>query len=71
MPMLKRKTDFTVIDKGTSFAVHCRVSDWDGAEWHWVNGWFVASYKTAGAAEKAAEARNAEFGSVHDIEGAR
>lgn len=60
--MTKFKTDFTVIPKAKSFSVHGRRSYFQAGEWHWQDGWHVATYRTKERAEAEAEKLNARHG---------
>jgi len=65
--MAKIRTDFTVIAKAKSFSVHGRRSEWDGQEWHWLDDWYLASFRTLERAEEDAARRNKALGWERDI----
>ena len=65
--MPKVKQDFHVIQKPKSFSVHGRRSEWDGSEWHWVEGWYLWSFRTLEKAEREAARLNDKSGWEADI----
>lgn len=60
--MTRVKQDFHVIPKRKMFSVHGRLSEWDGGEWHWVDGWYLWSYRTLEEAERQAKRMNEQSG---------
>ena len=56
------RLDFHVIPKAKMFSVHGRRSEWDGQEWHWVDGWHLANFRTHEKAQASADDRNRRYG---------
>jgi hypothetical protein len=52
------RRDFTVIPTAKRYSVHGRLSEWDGEEWHWIDGWHVGTYRTREKAQIEADRLN-------------
>ena len=55
------RRDFTVVPTAKRFNVRGRVSEWDGQEWHWLEGWHLGSFRTLERAQQEADRLNRSY----------